>query len=98
MTEIIFTVIAFACLGITTSMQIEKTVNWADKKMYPDSPDWFITGKRSFARFIPTIIRCNKCLAFWGALTYSLFNYSPFEAIGIAAMAAVLSMIIYNKL
>lgn len=47
---------------------------------------------------IPTLLRCNKCLAFWLALGYNLTQLDYVTALLMAAVSAVLSIIIYNRL
>jgi hypothetical protein len=44
---------------------------------------------------IPTMLRCNKCIAFWTALVYCYFTGQPLL---IAPIAAVMAIIIYHRL
>lgn len=52
----------------------------------------------SIIYYIPRFIQCNKCLAFWSCLIYQLTTVNPIEAMLTAAIAAILSIVIYNRL
>ena len=79
---LIFNIIGFACLGIVVSMQMAHANQWLK-----DVIGYYL---------IPYPLRCNKCLTFWSCLILS--NDTPINAILTAAIAAILSIVIYNRL
>lgn len=83
--EILFNIIGFACLGIVVSMQMAHANQW-------------ICDNTGYTYTIPYPLRCNKCLTFWSCLAYNLITVNLINAILIAAIAAILSIIIYNRL
>ena len=80
--ELLFNIIGFACLGIVVSMQMAHANQWLFDKI-----GWYL---------IPYPLRCNKCLTFWSCLALS--TDTPINAILTAAIAAILSIVIYNRL
>jgi len=85
MIELLFNIIGFACLGIVVSMQMAHANQW-------------IADNTLFGYIIPYPLRCNKCLTFWSCLVYNLTTVNPINAILTAAIAAILSIVIYNRL
>ena len=85
MIELLFNIIGFACLGIVISMQMAHANQW-------------ISDNTLFGYIIPYTLRCNKCLTFWSCLAYNLTTVNPINAILTAATAAILSIVIYNRL
>jgi hypothetical protein len=81
---LLFNIIGFACLGIVVSMQMAHANQWIF-----DQIEMYL---------IPYPLRCNKCLTFWSCLIFNLTTVNPINAILTAAIAAILSIVIYNRL
>ena len=81
---LLINIIGFACIGIVVSMQMAHANQWLK-----DIIGYYL---------IPYPLRCNKCLTFWSCLIFNLTTVNPINAILTAAIAAVLSIVIYNRL
>lgn len=82
---LLFNIIGFACLGIVVSMQMAHANQW-------------IADNTGYGYIIPYPLKCNKCLTFWSCLAYNLTTVNPINALLTAAIAAILSIVIYNRL